>query len=267
MGQWKEKDVVYAYTKRRDVGAYECFVGAIDTAQEISIKEAGEHCQRDIDPNRYGMRLRQTKYCNSNRRKVAKFPSHRNIAHMIAVAVAANERNNTGRNNLSNFIPKITHHDHVLSETTDDIVSPTHIDLSKWTELQMNETGDDVKPTSNSENDIYQHGINSTNTAVVNESIQFVINNKTQNDKKSTENSESNVVSTSTVTKPRHSDADESSNEINRKHPRDRKPFKSITESDFNSAIRCGGSNAFMLLISAVVVVLSTSLIRCKHSC
>lgn len=58
LGQWQEGNFVYTYTKRRDFGTYECFVGAID-GKRIMIQEAGENCQRKIDPLQYGMELKQ----------------------------------------------------------------------------------------------------------------------------------------------------------------------------------------------------------------
>ncbi|KAL1493392.1 hypothetical protein ABEB36_011453 [Hypothenemus hampei] len=63
LGHWKEANLLYTYTERRDVadGTYECFVGSIISDKEINIKEAGEHCQRNIDPQKYGMRLTKTK--------------------------------------------------------------------------------------------------------------------------------------------------------------------------------------------------------------
>ncbi|XP_056645658.1 uncharacterized protein LOC130450935 isoform X1 [Diorhabda sublineata] len=59
LGHWREKRFLYTYTARRDVaaGTYECFVGSIFSETEIFIKEAGEHCQRNVDPSRYGMKL------------------------------------------------------------------------------------------------------------------------------------------------------------------------------------------------------------------
>ncbi|KAH1023040.1 hypothetical protein HUJ04_012322 [Dendroctonus ponderosae] len=63
LGHWQESNLLYTYTERRDVadGTYECFVGSILTDKEINIKEAGEHCQRNIDPLKYGMKLTKTK--------------------------------------------------------------------------------------------------------------------------------------------------------------------------------------------------------------
>lgn len=49
--------MTYTYTQRKDVGTYECFVGSIISNNEIYIKEAGKHCERDIDPLRFGMKL------------------------------------------------------------------------------------------------------------------------------------------------------------------------------------------------------------------
>lgn len=63
VGEWSESNVIYTYTRRLDIPLYECFVGALYTDNEIFIKEAGEHCQRDVDPYRYGMQLNQTVAC------------------------------------------------------------------------------------------------------------------------------------------------------------------------------------------------------------
>lgn len=60
LGQWTENDVVYAYTKRLDVGTYECFVGAMTPENKIFLKEAGENCQRNVNPYRFGMEIHQT---------------------------------------------------------------------------------------------------------------------------------------------------------------------------------------------------------------
>lgn len=59
LGHWKEGDLLYTYTQRYDAaaGTFECFVGSIVSSKEIYIKEAGEHCQRRVDPFRFGMKL------------------------------------------------------------------------------------------------------------------------------------------------------------------------------------------------------------------
>ncbi|KRT79884.1 hypothetical protein AMK59_7920 [Oryctes borbonicus] len=62
LGHWKEDDLLYTYTKRHDKiaqGTFECFVGSIVSDKEdyIIIKEAGEHCQRNMDPLSSGMKL------------------------------------------------------------------------------------------------------------------------------------------------------------------------------------------------------------------
>lgn len=60
LGHWREGEFLYTYTKRNDVAAetYECFVGTIISSNEdIYIKEAGEHCQKGINPLQYGMKL------------------------------------------------------------------------------------------------------------------------------------------------------------------------------------------------------------------
>ncbi|KAJ9580595.1 hypothetical protein L9F63_024210 [Diploptera punctata] len=66
LGQWKEDGLMYTYTQRRDVGTYECFVGSIVSNNEIYIKEAGDHCQRNIDPMHYGMKLTKKGSCIGN---------------------------------------------------------------------------------------------------------------------------------------------------------------------------------------------------------
>lgn len=60
LGHWRENGFLYTYTQRHDVaaGTYECFVGSIISANEdIYIKEAGTHCQRNINPLKDGMKL------------------------------------------------------------------------------------------------------------------------------------------------------------------------------------------------------------------
>lgn len=63
IGQWTENNIIYTYAKRLDVPTYECFLGALASSEEIFIKEAGEHCRRDIDPYRYSMQLNKTQAC------------------------------------------------------------------------------------------------------------------------------------------------------------------------------------------------------------
>lgn len=63
LGQWTENNIIYTYAKRLDVPVYECFLGALASTEEIFIKEAGEHCRRDIDPYRYSMQLNKTRAC------------------------------------------------------------------------------------------------------------------------------------------------------------------------------------------------------------
>lgn len=67
LGQWMENGFIYTYTQRIDVGTYECFVGAQHIDNRIFIKEAGEHCQRNIDPNKFGMELQNTRFCDINK--------------------------------------------------------------------------------------------------------------------------------------------------------------------------------------------------------
>ena len=57
LGQWEENGLMYTYTMRNDTKTKECFVGVIINDEEIYIKEAGDHCIRNIDPKKEGMRL------------------------------------------------------------------------------------------------------------------------------------------------------------------------------------------------------------------
>ncbi|KAG7206422.1 hypothetical protein KM043_003778 [Ampulex compressa] len=66
LGQWEEKGVMYTYTMRNDTNTNECFVGLIVNDEEIYIKEAGDHCIRDIDPKEQGMRLYKKGQCYGN---------------------------------------------------------------------------------------------------------------------------------------------------------------------------------------------------------
>ncbi|KAL0108161.1 hypothetical protein PUN28_015033 [Cardiocondyla obscurior] len=66
LGQWEEKGVMYTYTMRNDTATNECFVGLIVNDEEIYIKEAGDHCIRNIDPKKQGMRLYKKGQCYGN---------------------------------------------------------------------------------------------------------------------------------------------------------------------------------------------------------
>ncbi|XP_039310112.1 uncharacterized protein LOC105204366 isoform X2 [Solenopsis invicta] len=66
LGQWEENGVMYTYTMRNDTATNECFVGLIVNDEEIYIKEAGDHCMRNIDPKKQGMRLYKKGQCYGN---------------------------------------------------------------------------------------------------------------------------------------------------------------------------------------------------------
>lgn len=57
LGMFSDRGLTYTYTERRDVLGYECFVGVIINDGELFIKEAGEHCQRDVEPLSLGMKV------------------------------------------------------------------------------------------------------------------------------------------------------------------------------------------------------------------
>ena len=70
LGKFDEAGLTYTYTERRDekyVLGYECFVGVIINEGELIIKEAGEHCQRDTETLRLGMKITRQATCYSPR--------------------------------------------------------------------------------------------------------------------------------------------------------------------------------------------------------
>ncbi|XP_063971835.1 uncharacterized protein LOC135159751 isoform X2 [Diachasmimorpha longicaudata] len=81
LGQWEEQGVMYTYTMRNDTSTNECFVGLIVSDEEIYIKEAGDHCLRDIDPRREGMRLYKKGQCYGNSPSPAPVPIKPLIPH------------------------------------------------------------------------------------------------------------------------------------------------------------------------------------------
>lgn len=174
LGQWQENDVIYIYTKRRDVGTHECFAGSM-TRGEIYIKEAGEHCQRDIDPNRYGMQLKQTKYCNSNHRKIDKHPL---IGHMSAVTIRPTDA--VHLNNSYGPVPAFSPMPpaHKILDLPIDKINDSHASGGvETTTFRLHESS----PTTHSEkaihNDIHQHDYNEQTANDSNETIQFIVNN------------------------------------------------------------------------------------------
>lgn len=234
MGQWKENDVAYIYTKRRDVGNYECFVGSMN-GQEIFIKEAGEHCQRDIDPNRYGMQLKQTKYCNSNHRKLNKHPI---IGHMNAVNVPSN------RSHLGNSFDPVPAFSPMPPEnTTHDLSNSRVNDLrDEPTTYRNQETSTLVSILSKStdQKNIDQHEFNEkTITTDSNETIQFIVNNDTSLAK----DDQQYVVST-VVTGP---GSIEDTNNKSSTH--------SIHESDFNCSSSFKRINLLMFFVVGIFSV------------
>jgi len=56
-GQFKDKSLVYTLTKRMDLQKQECFVGIPSHDGKHKIMEAGEHCDRGLQPHLYGMNM------------------------------------------------------------------------------------------------------------------------------------------------------------------------------------------------------------------
>ncbi|XP_048511190.1 uncharacterized protein LOC105687286 isoform X2 [Athalia rosae] len=99
LGQWEENGVMFTYTKRNDTSTNECFVGLIVNDEEIYIKEAGDHCIRDIDPKEQGMRLYKKGQCFGNSPSPA--PTQlKPIPHDPIMRITSTPRSNTGENTI-----------------------------------------------------------------------------------------------------------------------------------------------------------------------
>lgn len=108
LGQWEENGVMYTYTMRNDTGTNECFVGLIVNDEEIYIKEAGDHCIRNIDPKKEGMRLYKKGQCYGNSPSPAPTPM-KPIPHNPIMRIATTPRSRiSGTNSISgNNIPSL----------------------------------------------------------------------------------------------------------------------------------------------------------------
>lgn len=65
-GQWTEPStgLVYTYTERRDLPGKECFVGlTMDDDDKHMVTEAGANCERNHQPQKYGMTLMRQSKC------------------------------------------------------------------------------------------------------------------------------------------------------------------------------------------------------------
>lgn len=126
-GQWMENGFIYTYTQRVDVGTYECFVGALHTDNRIFIKEAGEHCQRNINPNKFGMELQKTKFCDVSR---AKYDSALRESNMLDKNIILNfphseiELNSTNSNSISNVNSNPNHDNSTEFQYANDLSDP-----------------------------------------------------------------------------------------------------------------------------------------------
>lgn len=241
LGQWHEHDVVYIYTKRRDVGTYECFVGSI-TGQDIFLKEAGEHCQRDIDPNRYGMQLKQTKYCNSNHHKLNKHPM---IGHMKPVTVPTNKprlSNNFDPVPAFSPMPPVDKTHDLPIIKINDMRVPGMVESTTNRVQEQSTAVTPIRSKSIDHKDMNQQDYNEkANNPDSNETIQFIVNNDTSPAKID----QQYVVST-VITGP-GSIADTKT-----------KPSTKINESDFNRSQSSFQINLLMLFASMTAILIAS---------
>ena len=68
LGQWEEQGLLYAYTRRRDVEGFECFVGEAYPSDGggIFLIEGGKDCKRGLRVQDYGMSLSKRRKSKEN---------------------------------------------------------------------------------------------------------------------------------------------------------------------------------------------------------
>ncbi|XP_055545949.1 uncharacterized protein LOC129730552 [Wyeomyia smithii] len=119
LGQWTHRNIVYTYTQRRDVGTYECFVGTMLSDRQIFIKEAGEHCQRDVNPHRFGMELNKVAHCSVPETfKPSSRPTHKYSELSTIRASTSSGHSNNYNNNNSNQQQQHSSSPSVVANTT-----------------------------------------------------------------------------------------------------------------------------------------------------
>jgi len=107
LGKWTERGILYTYTERTDVLGYECFVGLIISDSELFIKEAGEHCQRDVQPLLLGMKLSRQATCYA--------PRSSSKANSIVIPTTGNSHANVESNSIQH--PPVPLPPHIQSTT------------------------------------------------------------------------------------------------------------------------------------------------------
>jgi len=66
LGQWEENNLLFTYTRRKDLQSLECFVGSTDEDGQLYLIESGPYCKRGLAVTQYGMELHKTSWLKAN---------------------------------------------------------------------------------------------------------------------------------------------------------------------------------------------------------
>jgi len=66
LGQWEEDNLLYTYTRRKDIPGYECFVAHVGQDGRVSLAEGGSDCKRGMRVHLFGMKLTKRRNCNGD---------------------------------------------------------------------------------------------------------------------------------------------------------------------------------------------------------
>lgn len=138
----------------------------------VFIKEAGEHCQRDADPYRYGMQLNQTTTCSKDRTNNSQH-ANTDASHQ------SNEQMNTQIKSITPVVPLVV----AVDKITSNVV---HRHSNNRSTFDDNNISDITRPTIEIGYDYFDENRSNVNVATTtevrhrenhdqfNETVQFV---------------------------------------------------------------------------------------------